>query len=347
MVPGGKKQLALKMFVLFLVMTPYFSLFYQFDTIGSLGPELEQEAGISISQIGQLYLAYGLVTVPVALTSGVLIDKLGLNSMIIISSTPICIGALLISIAGAQKPALFWLMFVGRIFVGLCEALLVCQNTICGIWFQGYWRNISFSLSFLWAQVGTALVFALSPAVAHLGIGWALSAGFIISVFSIFSSVVYIIMDKRGFLTRLFEVNPLTSYRPKMKLRDVTKLPLTYWCLVIIRGSNAGAAFTFIMYGPSFLVATTNYDPQVSGFIISAMNLEALFGPIIGLFLDRYGRRPIIWCISCLTISISYLVLALEVLDPIFWILLVGFTYTVVNSSVTSCISLVGQVSFS
>eukprot|EP01121_Diplochlamys_sp_Union-15-3_P009247 TRINITY_DN2513_c0_g2_i2.p1 TRINITY_DN2513_c0_g2~~TRINITY_DN2513_c0_g2_i2.p1 ORF type:complete len:208 (-),score=19.51 TRINITY_DN2513_c0_g2_i2:135-758(-) len=126
-----------------------------------------------------------------------------------------------------------------------------------------------------------------------------------------------------------------------MKLRDVTKLPLIYWCLVILRGSNTCATFTFMMYGPSFLVASTNYEPQAAGFIISAMNLEALFGPLIGLFLDRFGRKPIIWSISCLLMSISYLIIALELTNPLFWVLLIGMAYTVTNASVTSSISVV------
>lgn len=102
---------------------------YCFDNPMALQSEIKADFGISNFEFNLLYTVYSLPNIILPFFGGILIDKLGARTAIMIFSTIILVGQA-ICVAGAYYVK-FWLLIFGRVIFGIgSESLNASQNSI-------------------------------------------------------------------------------------------------------------------------------------------------------------------------------------------------------------------------
>ncbi|ELR17694.1 transporter, major facilitator subfamily protein [Acanthamoeba castellanii str. Neff] len=310
----------LKGFVMFLAVNPFFAIFFTYDVIGALGSELEEEMGLQAEEIGWLYSAYSIFTPVMVFLSGLLIDKIGAKKTAMLMSSIMVGGTAVLTYGGYRRE--FLTMAGGRLAAGFGESLLVAMQAIirqrnaltntmqCQNFVEAWWLNMAFAMSNVWGQLGNASVFFLLPFISKGGLTLAVSVS---------SSV-------EG---------------SKMRLSDIKEFPASFWCLSLINCLSTCSIFVSMSFGPLFLIETAGYSASMAGTIIALMNVTVLLAPIAGWILDAIGQRVWIWIGCCALMAASFAVLALDKMDPVFWLMLIGVSFAVLNSSVNAAISLV------
>lgn len=108
---------------------------YCFDNPMALQSEIKRDFGITNIEFNLLYTVYSLPNIILPFFGGILIDKMGARTAIMIFSTTILVGQA-ICIVGAYYLK-FWVMIVGRVIFGMgSESLNASQNSIMAQWFR-------------------------------------------------------------------------------------------------------------------------------------------------------------------------------------------------------------------
>lgn len=71
------------------------------------------------------------------------------------------------------------------------------------------------------------------------------------------------------------------------------------------------------------------------------MNGFVLISPITCWIIDKVGHRCLIWGICNFTMILGFIMLALDFLNPLIWLLLIGFAFAILNPSVYSSFPMV------
>lgn len=329
----------LKGFVMFLAVNPFFAIFFTYDVIGALGSELEEEMGLQAEEIGWLYSAYSIFTPVMVFLSGLLIDKIGAKKTAMLMSSIMVGGTAVLTYGGYRRE--FLTMAGGRLAAGFGESLLVAmQAIICQNFVEAWWLNMAFAMSNVWGQLGNASVFFLLPFISKGGLTLAVSTSFIVSAFAWLTCLLYVCIDGPTLREKIGGVSSSVE-GSKMRLSDIKEFPASFWCLSLINCLSTCSIFVSMSFGPLFLIETAGYSASMAGTIIALMNVTVLLAPIAGWILDAIGQRVWIWIGCCALMAASFAVLALDKMDPVFWLMLIGVSFAVLNSSVNAAISLV------
>jgi len=312
-----------KGFVMFLAVNPFFAIFFTYDVVGALGSEMEAEMGLQAEQIGYLYSAYSIFTPFMVFLTGLLIDKFGAKRTGMLMSSVMVGGTAVVTFGGFRRQ--FGIMLAGRVAAGFGESLLVAMQAImCQNFVESWWLNMAFSMSNVWGQLGNALVFMLLPVLASSGgLTLAISSCFFLSVFSWLTCFLYTLLDGPK-LKKLVGANEGSGEGTKMRLSEIMEFPGSFWCLSLINCLSTCSIFVSMSFGPLFLTETSGYSPDRAGLIIALMNATVLLAPVAGWILDAVGQRVWIWLGCGLVMSGSFLILALQKMDPVFWLLLIA-----------------------
>ena len=143
----------LRWMALLLVSLGMFGNYYIYDSISPLADLLKTQLRFSDSNIGLLNAIYSFPNIIMVLIGGLIIDRIGTRTSVIIFTSLIMLGAIVTAITGN-----IFLMASGRLIFGLgAESMIVAVTTIIARWFKGKELSFAFGLNLTLARLGSFL----------------------------------------------------------------------------------------------------------------------------------------------------------------------------------------------
>ncbi len=138
---------------LLLISLAMMGNYYIYDSISPLADLLKAQLGFSDSNIGLLNAIYSFPNIIMVLIGGLIIDRIGTKTSVLIFTALITIGSIVTAITGN-----IWLMSTGRLIFGLgAESMIVAITTIVARWFKGKELSFAFGLNLTVARLGSFL----------------------------------------------------------------------------------------------------------------------------------------------------------------------------------------------
>jgi MFS family permease len=136
---------------LLLISLAMFGNYYIYDSISPLADLLKSQLGFSDSNIGLLNAIYSFPNIIMVLIGGLLIDRIGTKTSLLIFTALIMLGSIVTTLTGN-----IWLMSTGRLIFGLgAESMIVAITTIIARWFKGKELSFAFGLNLTVARLGS------------------------------------------------------------------------------------------------------------------------------------------------------------------------------------------------
>jgi len=290
-------------FVLLIAAASFmFGNYYFFDQTSATETAILEATGMSEITFGLLSSVYSYPNVILPLFGGLLVDYFGVRNAAVFFTGLVFLGSLLFSI-GLWSKSIF-LMIVARIIFGMGgESQCVTCLTLVSQWFAG--RELAFATAIIIAvaRLGSVAVFNTQPGlVANLGVIGASVSGTAVCVMSWMCSWIAFGLDKHA--VRKDAARGLraaaTGTDEVVRCQDVFKFGGMYWCLTASCVSVFVAAFPFMqVISSKYLKDRFAFEESAADSIVSYINLvSALVSPLLGLFVDHFGRRPMLLVIS-------------------------------------------------
>ena len=241
------------------------------------------------------------------LVGGYLVDRIGARKAIFLFGT-ICLTGAIVTVLSGHLPV----MAAGRLIFGIgAESLIVAVTTAIAKWFRGKELSFAFGINLMIARAGTLLA-QTSPTwarsrlrqLAHaiVDLGW----------------LRHLLRDRGADLlgdgghTRKRTTN---SAMPERPIR---------WCSTIssISGSLSGISsrcvWSFIRRSFPLRPSPTNSSwmrmaqrVEVGGMLVGSLTFATMFGtPLLGLLVDKIGKRALLMMIGSVLLVPVYLIMA-------------------------------------
>jgi MFS family permease len=279
--------------------------YFAYDTIGPLATEIKDTMGVGDTEIGLLNSAYSFAALFMILPAGILIDRYGIKKMGIVICLVFILGTIL---TAGGIGTVFFVMLAGRFFFGLgSESFYVAQNKMIAKWFKGKELALAFGLSIAVGRFGTVAAQAGLPWVLNaFEEGKALWVRFIsalvpqtltpvrgalwlavaLCVLSFIAFLVYVLFDrKRG------EDAPADPDEP-FRWSDVYRFNASFWYIALLCGALYVAIFTLTNFSITYFENQRGLSKEMAGGYTALLTFTAMIAtPLMGLLIDRYGRR--------------------------------------------------------
>ncbi len=297
---------------LLLVSLGMFGNYYIYDSISPLADLLKAQLGFSDSNIGLLNAIYSFPNIIMVLIGGLIIDRIGTRTSVVIFTVLIMFGALITALTGN-----IYLMATGRLVFGLgAESMIVAITTIIARWFKGKELSFAFGLNLTVARLGSFL--ALNSPSWGKGLYeywqsplWITVAG---GVFALFCIIVYYVLDL--YASKKYEM-PKEGEQDKINFKEVFKFGKSFWFITALCVTFYSAMFPFQTFAIKFFQEAHGTTREVGGNLSSILTLAAMiFTPLFGLFADKIGKRSLLMMFGSLLIIPVYLMMAYQFGKP-------------------------------
>jgi len=283
-----------------------FGNYYVYDSIGPVAEILSRELGFSDTQIGTLNAIYSLPNIFLLLIGGVVVDRFGAPTVIILTAIMCFAGAVITASSGD-----FTTMVIGRLVYGLgAEVMLVAATVAIAVWFGGA-GGVAFAMA-LNLSVARAGSYAadLSPLWASplYEQGWQpplMLAAFMAGTSLVFA-VVYRWIDRRHVPPPIpGNVEPDVE---KFEWRNIVQFGRSFWYLLGLCVLFYSVIFPFrSTFSIKYFQHAHEMPLESAAILNSYVYLAALFfSPLIGWLVDRYGRRSFAMMIGSLLLPLSF-----------------------------------------
>lgn len=277
-------------------------------SISFLLPTIQQEIGLTNTDIGYIgFVTSGCYAVS-AIVFGVLSDRWGYKKRVLI---PFVLGTAIFSSLGVFTHTLPQLIVV-RALVGLCEgpiAPLIYSIVAINSGKQTLGRNVGIlnaAVNLIAVTFGPILITQL---VAHFT--W--QHTFLLSSLPTFVMLIFIALFIKEIRVQPEEDQKKASLMDVFKYRNI-KVSLVVNILAMC------VYWTFLLFAPLYLVNVGNLPVQTMGWIASFMGLLCVvYSVLVPKLSDNFGRKPLIF--TCL---------ALATITPFFMFLLPGSKISIV-----------------
>ena len=325
-----------------------FGDYYCFDNVGAIHDHLESQ----FSFLGEnfeyyynlLYSIYSIVNIFVPFIGGALIKIYGNKNMFLVFGIIIVIGQLIVYL-GCKNNSIYT-MLIGRVIFGLGgENINVSQMTCVVEWFYKSENSFPMGLTLTISRVGSFTNDVLSPRFAgeekdengKLNATNAFKWGFYFSIFSLINIIIMFILDNlktkelnNGAISLNNNENENVEINSSSNniINLIKKLNLIFWVLSILILMTYGCLMPFNYMAVGFFTKNFNISKNMAGTLMGMPFLMgAIFVPILGGFIDKYGYRPEMVLSSGFFLLISFSLF--NMIQPYFPILLLGFGYSI------------------
>jgi MFS family permease len=279
-----------------------FGAYYVFDALSPVTPLLQSQLGFTDAQVGLLDTAYNVAALLTLVAGGVLIDRLGTRTSVVLFGGIGAAGGVLVAVLPAvlaSTPAAA--MMAGRFVMGVgSELFFVAATTVVGRWFKG--KEVSFAMAFqvLIGRQGSFVAdkspdwfrFLFEKGHWQVPLLFAAAIGVTWFVFS----VVYAQLE--GVAARRYPVPP-AGPTDKLVLADLVRFDASYWWAVGVCVAFYATIFPFRSFANLYLTQAHHVADAEAGALKSWLPLISMFGmPLFGLVADRIGRRSILMAIG-------------------------------------------------
>ncbi|KAL1491655.1 hypothetical protein ABEB36_012219 [Hypothenemus hampei] len=325
-----------------------FGAYFCYDNPSALHDHFIQDLNLTETQYTALYSIYSWPNVIMCFIGGFLIDRLfgiRLGSNIFMSLT--LIGQLVFTFAVYLNA--YWLMMVGRFVFGIgSESLAVAQNNYAVLWFKGKELNMVFGLQMSFSRIGSTVNFwVMEPIYKWVSneadgsaiLGFSLLIATATCVFSMFSSTMLGLMDKRAERITGRSENQSTEV---VKLTDIKNFKPTFWLLCCICVTYYNAIFPFIGVAQGFFIKRFHLSDQEANNASSLIYLvSGIASPLTGILIDKCGLNILWILISTSFTIIAHLLLGFTSFNPYIGVVILGLSYSVLASGLWPMVSLV------
>ncbi|MFW6370072.1 MAG: MFS transporter [Bacteroidota bacterium] len=300
-----KSPASLRWIVLVVVSLAMFGNYYLYDSIAPVADQLASELGFSDKQIGLLYTVYSIAAVIFLLIGGILVDKIGTRKTILLFGA-ICAASGFIT---AVSPN-FYIMATGRFLLGLgAEPLIVAITTTLAKWFKGKEISFAMGLNLSFARLAS-LGADLSPTFATgLYTNWQdpLYLAAIFGLLCLVGGVIYYRMEQKAerqnFLTK-------SVHTDKINFKQLFTFSRSFWFITLLCLTFYSAVFPFRSFAIKFFMHVHDVSKQVAGQANGILPIMSLIAtPIVGIIVDKVGKRALIMLLGAILILPVYLML--------------------------------------
>lgn len=291
---------------LLLVSLAMMGNYYIYDSISPLADLLKSQLGFSDSNIGLLNAIYSFPNIIMVLVGGLIIDKIGTRTSVVIFTIFILLGSIITALTGN-----IYVMSTGRLVFGLgAESMIVATTTIIARWFKGKELSLAFGLNLTLARLGSFL--ALNSPSWGKGLYqywqsplWITVVGGVIAIVSI---IIYYGLDL--YASKKYEM-PKEGQQDKINFKEVFKFKKSFWYITALCVTFYSAMFPFQTFAIKFFQEAHGTSREVGGNLSSILTLAAMiFTPLFGLLADKIGKRSLLMMFGSLLIIPVYLMMA-------------------------------------
>jgi nitrate/nitrite transporter NarK len=293
-----------------LICAVNFGPFFCFDNPQALESTIKEVLNLDDSGFDWFYSVYSLPNIILPLFGGLIIDRLSLRlSLVLFSALPV-LGQAIVTI-GAMKTN-YAIMLVGRVVFGLGgECIKISQSAMAAKWFGK--KDLAFAMgSFLCvARIGSSLNSFLSPKIYI----WADSfsapflVGFILTIFSLVGTITLVVLDKKA--DKIDNTESQQKKKDKVTFADVKKFSLLFYHLLLNNLAFYGAFFGLNNNLNNIWSSRFGYTPSDAGNYIAIVYLISAFTtPLLGMYLDKNGKRVACIIFASCTFIVDNLIIA-------------------------------------
>ena len=126
----------------------------------------------------------------------------------------------------------FGVMLAGRVVFGLGgESLSVSQSAIVSKWFKGKELAFALAINLSFSRLGSVINgWIVPPVYNHTGdFGTAFLVGVFVTIFSLVMAIGLVIMDYKS--DKIDGKTQMNLDDDKVRFKDLTKLPLSFWLI--------------------------------------------------------------------------------------------------------------------
>lgn len=342
-----------------------FAQYYIYDSITPLATLIKQDLGFTGSEYGLLFSAYSAANVFLfmLILAGILVDRLGLKLSGILYAFLCFAGAAITALGAlAELPSILgplyqWLghaflpswspelkiMLLGRTIYGVgAEAILVVNNKVLARWFLGKELAFAYGLNLTIMRLGTFLALNLQAPVAQSwGLQSALWFAAAIMALGFGTFFIYLLIEKVAGerVGRQVRASADSSPEETFHLKEAFSFDASFWLITMLCVTFYSAVFPFQAYAPDILVQKFGYSITRAGTYTSALILGTMiFTPILGWFVDHYGKRATLMIWGSLLLIPCHLLLGMTHFPPVVPIFVVGIALSLVPAALWAAI---------
>ena len=297
---------------LLLVSLGMFGNYYIYDSISPLADLLKVQLGFSDSNIGLLNAIYSFPNIIMVLVGGLIIDRIGTRTSVIIFTALIMLGAVVTAVTGN-----LWMMASGRLIFGLgAESMIVAVTTVIARWFKGKELSFAFGLNLTVARLGSFLALNSPTWGKSLYEYWQSPLWITVyaGVFAFICVVVYFFLDL--YTAKNYSL-PKEGSQDKIIFKEIFQFPKSFWFITALCVTFYSAMFPFQTFAIKFFQEAHGTSREVGGNLSSILTLAAMvFTPLFGLLSDKIGKRSLLMMFGSLLIIPVYLMMAYKVGKP-------------------------------
>ena len=263
------------------------------------------------TQYAMLYTIYSLPNLILPLLGGMLLDSLGIRTGLILFCVILFAGQALFTMGGANGN--YEMMLAGRgVFGAGGESMSVAQSSIVSVWFKGKELAFALGLNLSVARLGSVINAATVPELYNkYGLGMALGVGCILCAFSVLCAIGIACVDKKAEeeekrVRGSAEVAQVDA-DSKFQLSDIANFKISYWLLTGSCVLTYMSVFPYIQVASDLLQTKYGFTPEEAGFLFGIPYIiSACSAPFLGMFIDRFGKRALLCCLSSCILIIGY-----------------------------------------
>ncbi len=291
--------------VLIIASFAMFGNYYLYDSVAYVALELKSSLGFTDEQYGLLYSMYSIAAIGVLFFSGMFIDKFGTRLSILLFGAICTISGFYTAYSNSILS-----MLISRFVLGFgAEPLIVALTVAVAKWFKGKELGFALGINLFIARLGTYAVDLSNVWAEPFYTGWQkpLILAAVIGSLCMLAGIAYYILewnaDKKNVLQKAGETD-------KLELRSLVKFTPSFWYIVLLCMTFYSAVFPFRGFAPKFYVEAHGLSDQLAGQLNSILALTAMFAtPLIGLLIDKTGRRASMMFIGAILIMPVYLMM--------------------------------------
>jgi MFS family permease len=292
--------------VLVFVSLAMFGNYYVYDCIAPVADLLSKQLGFSDSNIGLLQAIYSFPNLIMVLIGGYLVDRIGARKAIFLFGTTCLIGAIVTMLSGHLV-----LMATGRLIFGVgAESLIVAVTTAIAKWFRGKELSFAFGINLMIARAGT-LMAQRSPTWARFAYtSWRtpllISVAF--ATFCVIGALIYWGMEV--YAEKSYELAH-AGPTDKVVFSDLFNFGVSFWYIVALCVVFYSAIFPFETFAYKFFMDAHGTTREMAGTLIGNLTISTMVGtPLLGLFVDKIGKRALLMMTGSVLLVPVYLMMA-------------------------------------
>ena len=331
--------------MLLLLCYTYLATFYCNESPGGLEDIIIEVMEVDAEKYDLLLSVSYWPNVVLCLVGGVAVDRLlGLRLGCILVILTATLGQFIWALGAFVDQ--FWVMLVGRFFIGIGSELIAVVGAALSIfWFDKSELTFAISLGVTAARLGGALGLAGPQFVyEHLTffvdplnrLGTTLLVGVVLLLLGIVAALFIIMMDIRSERVLQKERHKFS----KIKCSDLNQFSLTYWLTVLMISLYYPIVFSFVGIGQVFFITKFGLPLEASGIANALIFCSTIIAtPLVGYLVNvagYHGYWAMLGFITALAVHFTLIFSYGQTFIPYIAGVLYSISYTIIVPSLWS-----------